>query len=158
MPLHLQHINTSHFILRNCTQGSQFSVLIKSHDFSIFPAFFTNSKVSFLLFHVAQTPFESWDSDLKSTKPWFSYFLEIFSDLKYIGSGLKNKIFPQHYSVTIKKLKTVLTITEILIFLGFLSFFHIFYNLKIPWYFHDLKSYSHFPRFSRCCGNSVYCS
>ena len=60
------------------------------------------------------------------------------------------------YSTTIQRLKSVLTITEILIFPGFLSFFHdLFHNFQIP-YFHDWKIYCHFPRFSRCCGNPAW--
>ena len=125
-----------------------------------FKAFSQISRYNFPLFHMAFTSFDSLillidgDNHLKSTGLWFSKILgEIFPDIKYIGWGLKNGILPHHYSATLKKLKSVSTITEILIFPGFLSFFHdVFQNLKVPWYFHDWKSYSHFSRFSRFPG------
>ena len=72
---------------------------------------------------MAYTPFDSLiplmgrDNHLKSTGLWFSKILrEIFPEIKYIGWGLKNGIFPHHYSATLKKLKSVLTVTEIIIF------------------------------------------
>ena len=43
---------------------------------------------------------------------------------------------PQHYSATFKKLKSVLKITEILIFPGFLSTFHDIFKILN---FHDIS-------------------
>ena len=88
---------------------------------------------------MAHTPFDPLislvgrDSDLKSHEPWFSSLERIFPNLQHIGQGLKNGISLQHYSTIFKKLKSVLIITEILIFPGFLSFFHdIIQNFKFP--------------------------
>ena len=62
------------------------------------------------------------DSDLKSTEPWFSKNLPK-------PQILKNGILSQHYSTTFKKLKSALTIAEILIFPGLLSFFHDMFQI-----------------------------
>ena len=70
-------------------------------------------------------PLVGGDNHLKSTEPWL---IEIFPDIKYIGWGLKNAIFPQHYSATLKKLKSVLTIAEILIFQVSSHFSMIFFK------------------------------
>ena len=89
---------------------------------------------------MAHTPFDPLislvgrDSDLKSHEPWFSSFERNLPRPPAHWLRSKEWNLPaQHYSATFKKLKSVLTITEILIFPGFLSIFHdIFQNFKFP--------------------------
>ena len=91
------------------------------------------SRYNFPLFHVAYIPIHSLiplvggDSDLKSTELWFSYFERNLPrcQIHWLRSK-KNGIFQKHYSAPPKKLKSVLTITEIFIFPGFFSFFPYF--------------------------------
>ena len=74
--------------------------------------------------YMAYTPLIGGDSDLKSTEPWFSSFERNLPRPPI--HWLRSKEL-----ATFKKSKSVLTTTEILIFPGFLSFFHdIFQNFK----------------------------
>ena len=71
-------------------------------------------------------PLVGGDRHFKSIELWFS---KIFPDIKYIGWGLKKGIFHSTIQVHLKKLKSVLTITEILIFQVSSHFSMIFFKI-----------------------------
>ena len=84
---------------------------------------------------------------------------EIWTYIHYINLYLKNRIFLQHNSTTLEKLKSMLTTNEILIFPSFLSFSMTFFKILK---FHNISMTGKVTvifQFSRCWGNpKIYCT
>lgn len=106
--------------------------------FMIFAGFSQICRYNSYYFTLAYSPFDSLtalvgggDMDLKSVEPLFGSLTKNFPDIQYIGLGLKNLTSLHNYSAT----ENVQTITEILIFLVFLSFSIFFKSFK----FHDIS-------------------